>query len=30
MIVESALLYLVTKRKLGLHVFIWRKPVDPA
>ncbi len=25
MIVESALLYLVTKRKLGLHVFVWRK-----
>lgn len=27
MIVESALLFLVTKRKLGLHVFVWRKPV---
>lgn len=26
MIVESALLFLVTKRKLGLHVFVWRKP----
>ena len=26
MIVESVLLYVVTKRKLGLHVFIWRKP----
>jgi O-antigen/teichoic acid export membrane protein len=29
MIVESALLYLVTKRKLGLHVFIWRKSANP-
>jgi O-antigen/teichoic acid export membrane protein len=26
MIFESLLLYVVTKRKLGLHVFIWRKP----
>jgi O-antigen/teichoic acid export membrane protein len=26
MIVESALLFFVTKRKLNLHVFIWRKP----
>lgn len=26
MIFESAMLYLVTKRKLGLHVFVWRKP----
>jgi O-antigen/teichoic acid export membrane protein len=26
MIVESSLLYVVTKRKLGLHVFVWRKP----
>jgi O-antigen/teichoic acid export membrane protein len=26
MIVESALLFLITKRKLGLHVFVWRKP----
>lgn len=26
MIVESALLFLVTKRKLDLHVFIWKKP----
>jgi O-antigen/teichoic acid export membrane protein len=26
MMFESAMLYLVTKRKLGLHVFVWRKP----
>jgi O-antigen/teichoic acid export membrane protein len=26
MIFESAMLYLVTKRKLGLHVFVWKKP----
>jgi O-antigen/teichoic acid export membrane protein len=26
MIFESALLFFVTKRKLGLHVFVWRKP----
>jgi O-antigen/teichoic acid export membrane protein len=26
MIFESLLLYVATKRKLGLHVFIWRKP----
>ena len=26
MIFESAMLYFVTKRKLGLHVFVWRKP----
>jgi O-antigen/teichoic acid export membrane protein len=25
MIFESAMLYLVTKRKLGLHVFVWKK-----
>jgi O-antigen/teichoic acid export membrane protein len=24
MLIESALLFLVTKRKLGLHVFVWR------
>jgi O-antigen/teichoic acid export membrane protein len=24
MLLESALLFLVTKRKLGLHVFVWR------
>lgn len=27
MMFESAMLYLVTKRKLGLHVFVWRKPI---
>lgn len=27
MMFESAMLYLVTKRKLGLHVFVWRKAV---
>jgi O-antigen/teichoic acid export membrane protein len=27
MMFESAMLYLVTKRKLGLHVFVWRNPV---
>ena len=26
MMFESAMLYLVTKRKLGLHVFVWKKP----
>lgn len=26
MMFESAMLYLVTKRKLGLHVFVWNKP----
>jgi O-antigen/teichoic acid export membrane protein len=25
MLVESALLYFVTKRRLGLHVFVWRR-----
>lgn len=26
MLFESALLFFVTKRKLGLHVFVWKKP----
>ena len=25
MVAESALLYLVAKRRLGIHVFIWRR-----
>jgi hypothetical protein len=25
-LVESALLFFVTKRRLGLHVFIWGRP----
>jgi len=25
-LVESALLFIVTKRRLGLHVFIWKRP----